>query len=381
MINTVKNTTYYRSKTDLREKNTPQPSFKGGFNNVLGNIESNPVLSLVIIDLFGMIIPRSIIDLKRNKEELGHLNWDAGRETILREGVTSFLLFFTSGLIATGLGNLFLKHRFKDEGINTRAFIDFKTLESSKEHLDKIIESGQSEISIKDLRQKYIESMLEDASSSMQGESLSKLEESFDTDDKIITKFKEYVGKEEHIKLADIKQGQKDIKKQFKRLELHHELELKELDIAGKIKKLFGESKINIKNGINDKKGFSICVDNFIKNTVIFADDLILRPALKVANKTNPDNIGDTKINLKEFNKKFSETFEHLRKFKTLKLYTAFFTTLALLIAFPRFNMWVSRKFTGNDEFPGVKGLSGDIANPQKKSGLFLFKKPEENRL
>ncbi|MDD3013640.1 MAG: hypothetical protein PHC34_08060 [Candidatus Gastranaerophilales bacterium] len=374
MMNTVKNTTYYRSGINQQKSINNQPHFKGGFHSALGSLESNPVLSLVIIDLFGMIIPRTVIDLKRNKEELGHLNWDAGRETILREGITSFLLFFLSGLTASGIGNAFLKKKFEKDGINTSAFLDFNTLEASEKQLQKIIEQekdkGNTHISIKKLREEYIGSMLKGATSAIQGKPVSGIDE-----------FKKYILNEDNIKLADINPESKNIKKQFKRLELHHQVALEEAGIADKIKNLFGESKIKV---TNDNKGFSISIDNFVKNTVAFADDLILRPALEIANKINPNdsgNIGDRKINLEKFKEQFDSTFKKLEKFKAVKLYTAFFSTLALLIAFPRFNMWVSRKFTGTDEFPGVKGLSGDSTIPQnKKSGLFLFQKPEENR-
>jgi len=372
MINTIKNTTYNISSTGLNEKSAYQPSFKGGFHTALGSIESNPVLSLVIIDLLGMIIPRTVIDLKRNKEELGHLNWDAGRETILREAITSFLLFFLSGLTATGIGNAFLRKNFEEDGINTRAFLDFNTLEASKERLQKIIkreeENGNTEISIKKLREEYIGSMLEGASSAMQGKPVSGVED----------EFKKYILNEDNIKLADIKPKSKNIKKQFKRLELHHELELEKAGIANKIKNLFGESKIKV---ANNKKGFSISIDNFVKNTVVFADDLILRPALKVGGNDTNTKIGDRKVNLETFKNEFGTAYNKLYNFKAGKLYTAFITTLALLIAFPRFNMWVSRKCTGNDEFPGVKGLSGNSEGiKNQKSELFLFKKPEENR-
>jgi len=371
MINSLNNKTYNRGNADYARKNANQPRFKGGVSNFLGKVEANPILSLAMIDFLGMIIPRTIIDTKRNEKELGHPNWDAGRETILRESTTSFMLFFMPGLLATGIGNLFLKSRFKKYGINTRSFIDFNTLDASKDRMRKIVTSelkkGNSELSIRELREKYIESMLESSNSKVK-------EKPPDKD--IIDNLKSYITNDENMRKADIKADSESIKRDITSLEEHHKANLIGKDIndnklTSKIKKLFGESKITVKNG---QGKYSCSVNNFVTNTVAFADDLILRPGMKlVKNSKNPY---DQKINIKDFCDNMSKSVERLNSFKKVKLYSAFFSTLALLVAFPKINMWISRKCTGSDEFPGLKGL-GDSSEPKcEKSGSFLFKEP-----
>ncbi len=86
------------NKINLKQR--PQVNFKGGLNSVadtatdvitksMKSIEKGGFFAeFLAIDFFGMILPRVFQALNRNKEELGHLNYDAATEEFLREILT-----------------------------------------------------------------------------------------------------------------------------------------------------------------------------------------------------------------------------------------------------------------------------------------------------
>lgn len=373
MINNLNNNNINIYCSNRANNNTGQ-TFKGNFISILGKVESNPVLSLALIDFLGMIIPRTIIDLKRNKEELGHYNWDAARETGLRESTTSVMLFFLPGILATKIGQAFINKKFKDEGINTLSFIDFNTLDNSKKAMQKIIENfkkgspTQVKASIEELREEYLKAMFNE------NNVVSKMKEKpFDkfSDDIIM-----FLNKTDPIDKAIIDPNSDKLSKQLKELDKYHFNNLIDSQnsnsIAEKIRKEIGESKIKFKD-----TNQSMSVDNFVINTTSFTDDLILRPALKINNSSGKTDANKLKVDINKFEEVFNETIKSLEKYKKLKLYASLATALTLLIAFPKINMWISKQTSGNDQFPGVKGLKTNYIE-ESRSGLFLFQKQEK---
>jgi hypothetical protein len=374
MINNIKKPFFIQNNLNQEKTNKIQTPFKGKVPSLLGKVESNPVLSLAVIDILGMVIPRTIIDLKRNKEELGGYNWDAARETVLREATTTFILFFFPGLLATQIGKAFLADKYKKQGINTTSFLDFNTLESSKKVMTKVLKdltdnkSNNGEVSVETLRKNYINAMFDkdNVVSSMKEHSISGFSDGF----------VKYMNDKDTVYKAVI--STENTGKSLKELTKYHREKLlgdKSVDnIANKIKQLTGESKIIY---LDNKK--TISVDNFLINTASFADDIILRPAMSLIKDATVD-IKQSKININDFDNNFKETVKHLENFKKLKLYSVFVSTLALLIAFPRINMLISRLSSGNDNFPGVKGLAATYQDDAGRSKLFLFK-GQENKL
>ncbi len=67
-----------------------------GIANAVGNIQQNPILELMTIDLTGFIIPRTALEL----EERGY---DMGLETGIRESSGLFSIVFLSGWLAWGV--------------------------------------------------------------------------------------------------------------------------------------------------------------------------------------------------------------------------------------------------------------------------------------
>ncbi len=85
-----------------------KPSFKG--NPIVGFatfIENNGFLGeFLSIDTFGMMAPRTAQGYLRNREELGHLNYKAGREELVRELLSGPAFFYVPLLVMTGVGLL-----------------------------------------------------------------------------------------------------------------------------------------------------------------------------------------------------------------------------------------------------------------------------------
>ncbi len=90
---------------NLAAKNAPDAAsrmnFKG-FGTTLGNLNKNLMSRIehggffaefVLLDMTALVLPRVYQGFQRNKEELGHLNYQAGTEEFLREFITGPSLF------------------------------------------------------------------------------------------------------------------------------------------------------------------------------------------------------------------------------------------------------------------------------------------------
>ena len=70
-------------------------------------IENNGFLGeFLSIDTFGMMAPRTGQGYLRNRKELGHLNYKAGREELVREVLSGPAFFYVPLLVMTGIGLL-----------------------------------------------------------------------------------------------------------------------------------------------------------------------------------------------------------------------------------------------------------------------------------
>ena len=96
----------------IRRNPAKHTSFKG-IASTLGNLNQVAMSKLekggffaefVLLDLIGLVLPRVYQGFQRNKEELGHLNYQAGTEEFLREAITGPSLFIIPIGILTGLG-------------------------------------------------------------------------------------------------------------------------------------------------------------------------------------------------------------------------------------------------------------------------------------
>ncbi len=93
----------------------------------------------VLLDMIGLVLPRVYQGFQRNKEELGHLNYQAGTEEFLREFITGPSLF----LIPIGAVILAGKALGKGVQINSNVMNKFKTIfkSTAKDLGKKIIDS------------------------------------------------------------------------------------------------------------------------------------------------------------------------------------------------------------------------------------------------
>ncbi|MCQ2958431.1 MAG: hypothetical protein MJ180_05995 [Candidatus Gastranaerophilales bacterium] len=101
-VNQLSVTNNYRV-TNNKNINNRQQSFKGGgFLSCLGNANKGLMhfverggffAEFCIMDMLGLVLPRVWQGFHRNKEELGHLNYQAGMEELLRESITGPSMF------------------------------------------------------------------------------------------------------------------------------------------------------------------------------------------------------------------------------------------------------------------------------------------------
>lgn len=369
----------------------------------LEKLEERPVLCFVIMDSLGMVIPRSVIDLGRNKEELGHLNWNAGRETLLSEVWSDGMLFFVPGIGFTVLGNSMLNSKYNKLGINTTAFTDFKNLNMLETKLREIIQtSTEQKLDVNTLRQKLARTVLEnvfaassenphgidpklidkvvaEVGNSMKRANIDQLmvedptfQRILESDPKIKAKIDATIASikntpenagllAEELKLKaikivapdfidDIRKFSGELKKHLiQSRDLMNQKFIKE--IAPAIRESLKEDEIVVsmknvaKQGKIKKVGTD--VEKLLRDIFYGTDDLILK-----ATK------GSSEIEKGKFVESLDETVKQTKKFKTLKVAIPLTIATLGLVLFPGFNMWLTRKLNGGkNEFPGVSGL------------------------
>ena len=93
--------------TEHRNSKGKSPSFGNLAVGFATFIENNDFLGeFLSIDTFGMMAPRTGQGYLRNREELGHLNYKAGREELIRELLSGPAFFYVPLMVMTGVGLL-----------------------------------------------------------------------------------------------------------------------------------------------------------------------------------------------------------------------------------------------------------------------------------
>ena len=327
MIDRLQNINTINYKSIQKDQN--QVGFKGVFSskivNLAGKFETNPILELLVIDLCGMVIPRTLIDLNRNKKDLGGLNWDAGRETGIRELSTAFILYFLPGLAAYGLGNTLLKSRLiNKEGLDTK-FMRFSFLNAAHEHFGiENLKTSENTLKNKDdiltFKKKLIGQLFEKARPEIRDvenmpNGFNKLKDDFIT---------------ELTKINDV-----NVQKNFSR------------KLAGYLK----EASLKIVyQGEKKEKKLVTSTGHFIRDLNDISVTL-LENALK--------NARDAKGNIKEadFANHYIKLTKQIKMLKYAKLALGVGAGMISLVAFPKLNIWISKKVSHKENFPGTNGL------------------------
>lgn len=316
-------------------------------------LESNPVLALATLDLLGMIAPRTIIDINRNKEELGHLNWDAGRETAMREIFSSAVMFFGPGVVFNYLGNKLLDKKFNPLGVNTKAFTDYHTLSAIEKATDNVLKSASGKVNIVELRQQVAKTLLNNVQSADKGIKLASSDKLVQT---LLTEIKNSSSRaniEKVINTALKTNPNLDIASVRKGL------------IVGKDKAVSNFIKSNLDDivqhlqeteatlKIKGTKTITAPVNNIIRDVFGATDDIIS----KAANGADNIDANQLKTNI-------SKVLKETRRIKVAKVVIPFVVVFGLLFSFPKFSAWLSKKLNGGkDYFPGLAGLNKDAEN------------------
>lgn len=313
-------------------------------------LESNPVLSLATIDFFGMIMPRTIIDTLRNKEELGHLNWDAGRETIMREVFSSGMMFFGPGIVFNWIGNKLLDSKFNPMGINTKAYTNYHAIDAIEAKLSSILKDKAGKISVNELRQQLAKEMLKDVKGATSGRGLSSASHLIDEAvkevgtsmnraniDKAIADFlKQHpTAKPGQVRKALIEARAKAIRTFLDKYVPKVAKHLQET-----------EATMNIKGA----KPITTSAGNIVRDVFSAADDIVM----KAAN-------GAEHINTADLKKGIEGVVKETKKLKVAKALVPFVVIFGLLTTFPAFSAWLTKKLNGGkDQFPGLAGLKDE---------------------
>lgn len=374
-----------------QSNNTPQNvSFEGNLLSTAGDlglkalstIESKPVLALAVIDFLGMILPRIIIDTNRNKEELGHLNWDAGRETAMREVFSSFVLFFMPGVLFTKMGDALLNSKFNKLGVNTASHTNFKTLELIKNATQDVLKKSGDKVNVKELREAVARTLLEgvqSANPATSSEIAKNAGRQLSDNKNILLKGSEFVddvvrfvGKQTNEVLIDpviegLAQGRKSVAKVFGKLfnkefvkEMASVNHGKVAEMAPKISDYLQETEAVLNYGGKSVGG---SVETIVRDILGATDDVVAKAAslsfddaAKAAGQ-NADEFYQAipKEKLIENVDKVAKSMKHL---KYAKLAIPFAVTTGLLVTFPKFSAWLSKQLHGGkDVFPGMTGL------------------------
>lgn len=399
-INYSNNNRYIPSKSVKTQTNNCRKnkvSFEGlHVASALSALETNPILALTVIDVMGMVMPRTLIDLNRNKEELGHLNWDAGRETLMRELAGTAFNFFLPGLTFTWLGNKLLDSKFNPHKINTKACTNYSTLNVVNSHLKEILQEeaklGRQNISVNELRQKLARKILENSKSAYSNKTFSKAnieaiikevgnsykrvdvdravkeftQKHFKQDfEKAYAEAMQTIAKQKpgmhsnQVQKEALKAANKhveNISKQFQDKIRKVLINIRDSKTGSFISKIIPSIKEDLRGDcetILSGKGVKSArtnAGNAIRDVFFATDDLVVKAAQ-----------GAEHVNPQELLKESDKIVGSFKQLKVVKVLLPFLLALGLGFTYPRVQNWLTRKLNGGkEEFPGVAGLRDD---------------------
>lgn len=376
--------------------------------NTFSMLEAKPILSLLTINLFGMLIPRTLTELNRNKKELGHLNWNAGRERLIDEVTSTFTLFFAPGMLFNYVGQKLLNSKFNPMGVNTKSFTDYKMLDVINNKVKDVLLSaqlnGNTKMSVNELRKAVAEGLLNDTTSaygklklspelikevveevgsSMQRANVDKLVKRFvrdNTKKEFLEAFK--TAKEQVLKEA-MEKGITDPSKSavgkeaYKRaMEAIKDLVSKNKEIAQKtfmadrdkgiakfIEQFVPKAAKNLQEtdvaiATKGAKPLGTQINLLIRDIFSATDDIVMKAAK-----------GQKEVNVSEMAKNTNNIMQSLKNLKLGKVVLPFGIVLGLLMLFPKLNIWLTQKITGTKEFPGLAGLGDSPTTDKNKKG------------
>jgi hypothetical protein len=326
--------------SNLTYKGNQNVSFKGfSLPGVLSILENNPILSLATIDVIGMITPRTLIELNRNRKELGHPNWDAGREMLINQAMSSVLMYLGPGAIFNFLGQKLLDGKLNPLKVNTKSFTDYKTLDVIESNLQKVLNAvkagGAAEVSVNEVNQKLIREVLGSVrSASTTATNPTKLSQEI---------IEQFIKEAEKVNAADPKAIQKFVS-----------------DFLPKATSHLKDTEVTL--AVNESKSITTSMSNILRDMFTGTNDLVK----KAAN-------GAEKAPVESLMSKTGDLIKSLKKLKLVKTLLPFGIVLSLLLLLPKVNVWLTKKITGKSEFPGLAGVNGPEEKKPANHCVVLF--------
>ena len=95
----------------------------------------------------------------------------------------------------------------------------------------------------------------------------------------------------------------------------------------------------------------------FLRDVFTATDDIVA----KAAN-------GAREVNISKMQGEVDKIIKSTKRLKIAKTVLPFITVLAFLLTLPKFVVWMTKKITGKEEFPGLAGLSDDTKDSENKA-------------
>lgn len=351
-----------RNSNSHENKKQVQPSFGNSGNPFVAFatfIESNGFLGeFLSVDTFGMTAPRTIQGYNRNKNELGHANYKAGFEELVREALSGPAFFFIpAGVLAAAA---LLKGR--------TAKVTTNTLDAFKEIMQDASKNIKDLKNPKDIKEKFLNTFTEHV-------------------------FEGYENKRENIAkikniLADVLDPNKKVSKKNAKKEIEEALSALNkangefIDDTSKIKigeknMSLSELKIEMKNGnytddaikikIGDKDMSISELNKELKNGKFTDGTTKIKIVGKELNIS--DLVSDIPNYLDDFTKKSQKTSEttanFIEKFHHKANTVRKTSNILAVVALSTFLMIIPKLYQTDKKFPGLEGL--DTSNPRTK--------------
>ena len=317
---TVNNTyqSVYQHQHQHQQKRHQQQNFGNAFVGLATFIENNGFLGeFLTVDTVGMAAPRTIQGYNRNKEELGHLNYKAGREEMVRELLSGPAFFFVPAIVL-GIVTLI-------KGKATQ--VTTGTLEVFKSVMKKATPNIKDIKDSKEIKKKFIDEFISNA---------------FDE--------KEYKNERGQVaKIKEILSEATDYKsKNF-------------LGLFDKKKKGFKEDIAKAITTLNKANGKFIDSTTMLKITT-GKDSAKLNSVLLLSDMPNylehiTKSASGSKIIMEKFVDKFHKTVKRTRQT----------TNILAAIALSAFLLVIPKIYQTGKEFPGIEGLK--TQEPSTKGG------------
>lgn len=311
-------------------------------------IDTNPMVNAALVDVFSMVIPRTYVDTKERNEY-------AGAETFFREITGTFIMCFSSGLLAKGISHLYNKFFNPEIQINPNSWV-------SNENLDLLNHSWN--------KHKNSEKYVSDVLTNLSGVDGNKISTWQNVDWK-------------NVKWHDDAKWKKFKWKEVKFNEIQHKLKNGNTIIKTLAQALDGNTDAK------DAKQLLQIIEHRITNAIKVGNRVNVKLDKKTLSTSLHNLLRDTydlgKNVFKNKNINVEAAINKLTKMNKVKTLGALSAASILGLTNQYLNRWITKKRTGTDAFVGDVDYiqyqdTAFAGSKDKNKKAMSFKKSEESQ-